>query len=158
MIPFLLPFFEWCDSSFIGSWIRSKTWVFPVIETVHILALTTLLAGIIVIDLRLMNLMMRRMTISGLTRELKPIINWSVGIILVTGAALYSSEALKCFDNPSFWFKMFFLFFALIFQYTWYRRVTKKDQTTTGTGWTVAILSLVLWFAVGWGGRGIGFI
>src|SRR5262249_55699675 len=144
--------------SLMGTWIRSKTWVFPVIETIHILALTVLLAGIIVIDLRLMGLMMRRMTVSGLAKELKPYINWSVAIILVTGAMLYSSEALKCFDNPAFWFKMGFLFPALIFQYTWYRSVTKADQATPGKGWTVAILSLVLWFGVGWGGRGIGFI
>ncbi|HXP88383.1 MAG TPA: DUF6644 family protein [Bryobacteraceae bacterium] len=158
MVPFLLPFFEWSDNSFLGAWIRSKTWVFPVIETVHILALTVLLAGIIVIDLRLMGLMMRRMTVSGLTRELKPFINWSIAIILTTGAALYSSEALKCFDNPAFWFKMTFLFLALIFQFTLYRSTTKTEQTTPGKGWTVGILSLILWFAVGWGGRGIGFI
>jgi hypothetical protein len=158
MVPFLLPFFEWCDNSFIGSWIRSKTWVFPVIETVHILALTVLLAGVIVIDLRLMGLMMRRMTINALARELKPYVNWSIGIILSTGAALYSSEALKCFDNPAFWFKMVFLFFALIFHYTLYGSATRAEQTTAGKGWTVAVVSLILWFGVGWGGRGIGFI
>lgn len=158
MVPFVLPFFEWCDNSFIGAWIRSKTWVFPMIETVHILALTVLLAGVVVIDLRMMGLMMRRMTISRLSGELKPFINWSIGVILVTGALLYSSEALKCFDNPSFWFKMAFLFMALIFQYTWYRGAMKTDQITPGKGWVIGILSLILWFGVGWGGRGIGFI
>jgi hypothetical protein len=155
---YLLPFFEWSDNSFLGAWIRSKTWVFPIIETVHILALTVLLACVIVIDMRLMGLLLRRMTISGLTHELKKFINWSIGIILVTGAALFSSEALKCYDNPAFRFKMVFLFLALIFQFTLYRSATSTQQTTAGKGWTVGILSLVLWFAVGWGGRGIGFI
>jgi len=154
----MLPFFEWSDNSFVGSYIRSKTWVFPVIETIHILALTVLLAGTIVINLRMMRLMMRTQTISGLSGELNPFINWSVGIMLTTGAALYSSEALKCFDNPAFQFKMFFLFLALVFHYTWYRSTIKVNQTTLSKGWTVGVLSLILWFAVGWGGRGIGFI
>jgi hypothetical protein len=154
----MLPFFEWADNSFLGAYIRSKTWVFPVIETVHILALTVLLAGTIVINLRMMGLMMRTQTISGLSGELKPFINWSVVIILVTGAALYSSEALKCFDNPSFQFKMFFLALALVFQFTFYRSTIKVDSTSLSKGWTVGVLSLILWFAVGWGGRGIGFI
>jgi hypothetical protein len=154
----MLPFFEWSDNTLLGAWIRSKTWVFPVIETIHILALTVLLAGIIVINLRMMRLMMRTQTISGLSGELRPFINWSIGIILTTGAMLYSSEALKCFDNPAFQFKMFFLFLALIFQFTLYRSTTKVDSTTLGKGWTVGVLSLILWFAVGWGGRGIGFI
>ena|SRR5579862_4419081 len=158
MVPFLLPFFAWSDDTWLGMWIRSKTWVFPVIETVHILALTVLLAGVIVIDLRMMHLMLRRMPIWALNRELRPFINWSIGIILTTGAALYSSEALKCFDNPAFWFKMTFLFLALVFQFTLYRSTTKADETSAGKGWTVGVLSLILWFAVGWGGRGIGFI
>jgi len=158
MVPFLLPFFQWSDESFLGAWIRSKTWVFPVIETIHILALTVLFAGIIVIDLRMMGLLMRRMTISRLNQELNRFVNWAIGVILVTGAALYSSEALKCFDNPAFWFKMIFLFLALVFHYTAYRKTARTEQTTTGRGWSVGVLSLLLWFAVGWGGRGIGFI
>lgn len=154
----MLPLFEWADNSMVGAYIRSKTWVFPVIETIHILALTVLLAGTIVINLRMMRLMMRTQTISGLSGELRPFINWSVVIILTTGAMLYCSEALKCFDNPAFQFKMFFLFLALVFQYTLYRSAMKTDSISLGKGWTVGVMSLILWFAVGWGGRGIGFI
>jgi len=35
----LLPFFTWCEKSAIGEAIRNSQWLFPVIESVHLLAL-----------------------------------------------------------------------------------------------------------------------
>ena len=35
----LLPFFEWCENTAAGEAIRGSLWLFPVIESVHLLAL-----------------------------------------------------------------------------------------------------------------------
>ncbi len=32
----LLPFFTWCDGTWLGQAIRGVTWAFPLIETIHI--------------------------------------------------------------------------------------------------------------------------
>ena len=157
----LLPFFQWCDETTIGAYIRSKTWVFPVIETVHILALTVLFGSVLLIDLRLMNAGMRKQPISLLSRTLRPYTETSIAIILVTGFMLFLSEALKCFGNVGFQFKMVFLSMALVFHYVLFRRLANSDkrlETYPMLAKFVAVVSMFLWFAVGVGGRAIGFV
>jgi len=52
------------------------------------------------------------------------------------------------------------LFPAIIFQFTLFRWITYKDEDKRPMllGWLVALLSLILWFGVGVGGRAIGFV
>jgi hypothetical protein len=157
----LLPFFQWCDETWLGSYIRSKTWVFPVIETIHILALTVLFGTVLLVDLRLMNAGMRKQPLSLLTRTLKPYTEISIVIILATGFSLFLSEALKCYGNFGFQFKMVALFLALTFHYGLFRRLASSDQRAEMSpiySKFVAVVSMCLWFAVGVGGRAIGFV
>ena len=155
---FLLPFVKWCDSSMLGQWMRGGTWEFPMVETIHILALALLFGNIVVIDLRLMGLLMRGWTVAGLTRELTPYLNGSLAVMLVTGTLLYLSEALKAFDNGAFWVKIYCILAVLLFHFTVVRKVTKADEVSRGTGWTVGMISLALWFSIGLAGRAIAFV
>ena len=38
----LLPFFQWCESLWLGQFVVNSNWLFPVIEAVHLLALSVL--------------------------------------------------------------------------------------------------------------------
>jgi hypothetical protein len=55
--------------------------------------------------------------------------------------------------------KITFLFLAIIFHFTIYRKKTRIDsaQRKALTDWALGAVSLVLWFGVALGGRGIGF-
>ena len=156
----LYPFFEWCDKTTIGVWIREgPTWAFPLIETFHILALTLLYGTILIVNLRLLGMGMRRQSSSMLARELSPWMHGSLVAILLTGAPLFLSEALKCYGNDGFRFKMVFLFLALILHFTGFRRATADDaQMSPGMRKAVALASMTLWLGVGIGGRAIGFV
>lgn len=157
-LDIFLPFFKWCDRTMVGEWLRAGTWQFPLVETIHILALALLLANVVVLDLRLMGVLMRGWTVAGLTRELKPYLNWSLAVILTTGTMLYLSEAVKAFTNAAFWFKVDCLFLALLFHFTVVRKVTKHDEVSRATGLAVGGISLVLWFCIGLAGRAIAFV
>ena len=50
----LLPFFEWCEASWIGNAIRQSLWLFPVIEAVHLLGLCVLGGAVLMVDLRML--------------------------------------------------------------------------------------------------------
>ena len=129
----LLPFFEWCDQTAIGVWIRDdSTWAFPIIETFHILALTLLFGTILIVDLRLLGRGMQRQTASLLAKELGPWMYGSLALILPTGVLLFLSEALKCYGNDGFRFKMVFLAAALIFHFTAFRSATRPSLGRTG--------------------------
>jgi Family of unknown function (DUF6644) len=157
--PALFPFFKWCDNTALGQQIRGTTWEFPLIETIHILALAVLLGGIFLLNLRLLGVGEKRWSPATIARALRPYTLWSLITILVTGGLLYLSEALKCYDNAAFLPKMAFLFAAIIYHFTLYRKAIRNDTDSTPMlGRFAAALSLVLWFAVGVAGRAIGFV
>ncbi len=60
------PLFRWFDATWIGSSIRASTYAFPIIECVHLLGMVLLLGTIVVIDLLLLGLGMRRQPVSRL--------------------------------------------------------------------------------------------
>ena len=137
-------FFEWADALWVSAMIRDSTVLFPIIETVHILALTVFLGSIVLLSMRLMG------------AGLKQLANWGLATMLASGALLFGSEAVKCYENPPFFFKMGMLAAALLFHFIVMRptlnaEAGKLRQMLTG------ILALLLWFGVGVGGRAIGF-
>jgi hypothetical protein len=155
----LLPFFEWCEATAVGHAIRSSLWLFPVIESVHLLALSVLGGALLVVDLRLFGAGLRRLPSSQLARDMQP---WLVGSLLVmmgTGIPLFLSESMKCYYSPPFWVKMTTLPIAILFTFTIRRRIALTDESIVKPRWRklVALVSLTLWFGVAAAGRWIGF-
>jgi hypothetical protein len=72
---------------------------------------------------------------------------------------LFLSEAVKCYHNKAFWFKMVSLLLALVYTFTIRQRVLRADEGHMSTAWmrVTGIVSLIFWSGVGIGGRGIGF-
>ena len=155
----IFPFFQWCDSSWLGSTIRNSQFLFPVIETFHLFALTILLGTTIILSLRLFGVMFRNQPFPELASNLKPWNSWSLAVMLVTGILLFTSEAVKCYGNDSFRAKMLFLLTALLFRFTIFGRLTRPDASGIRPVWgkVAAGVSLALWFSVGLAGRAIGF-
>lgn len=157
-MPSLFPFFKWVDGTWLAMAIKGTTWVFPLAETIHILALSVLLGSVFLIDLRLLGVAIKRWSPAQILEQVRPLMNWAVVIILVTGALLFTAEAPKCFDNAAFGPKMIFLALALIFQYTLYPSVGSMRTRIPLWGRFLAVTSFGLWFAVAVCGRAIGFV
>ncbi len=156
---YLLPFFKWTDGTWLAETMRGSRLYFPLIETFHLLALTLLFGAILMLNLRLCRLVMKDLPVQQVARDLSPWLLWSLAIILVSGFMLFSSEAMKCYASVPFQVKMLFLFTAMIYHFTIYRRVTNTDrEPKPAWGATVAVISVVLWLGVGLAGRGIGFL
>ena len=155
----LLPFFQWCEATTLGTAIRNSTWAFAVIESGHLLALAMIGGAVLLVDLRLLGLGLRRQTIQDLARDAQPWLIGSLLVMLTTGVALFLSEPTKCYYSTPFWVKMTSLFLAIVFTFTVRRKVTMAEGTRVRPLWykLVALVSLTLWFGVGAGGRWIGF-
>lgn len=155
----LLPLFEWCENVGVGQAIRISDWLFPVIEGFHLLGLCVIGGAILVVDMRLLGLGLRRQPIAELARDTRPFVLGSLAVMLVTGLLLFSSEAVKCYYSFAFWFKMTSLALAIIFTFTVRQRVALMDDARISPikARIVALVSLALWSGVGWGGRWIGF-
>jgi len=126
---------------------------------VHLLALAVIGGAVLMLDLRLLGLGLRDQPIARVARDAFP---WFVGsliVMLVTGIGLFMSEAIKCYYSTPFWVKMASLLLAMIFAFTVRRKVALAGEGHVRPIWlkVVAVVSLVLWFAVGASGRWIGF-
>ena len=155
----LLTFFEWCEGSAVGHAIRSSQWLFPVIESFHLLALALIGGAILVVDLRLLGYGLRRQPVRQLSRDAEP---WLIGglvVMVASGMLLFSSEAVKCYYNAAFRAKMTLLLPAIVFTFTVRRKVAAADETRVRPFWSkvVAAVSVTLWSGVGAAGRWIGF-
>ena len=154
----LLPLFIWCDETQIAVAIRSSRYLFPAIEVVHLLGLTILWGAVLLVDLRLLGLGMRRQSVSRLAAQITPFMSFAIGLMLLTGTLLFVSEALKCYGNSAFWFKMSCLLVAIVFQYTIHRRFVLSDHHSTIASRATACCSIALWVGVALGGRAIAFV
>jgi hypothetical protein len=156
---YLLPFFKWCDSTWLGETIRGSRLYFPIIETFHLLALTVLFGAVVVLNLRLCRLIMKHQPVQQVARDLSPWALWGLIVILVSGILLFLSEAMKCYASRPFQIKMLFLFAAIIFHFTIHRKMTLSDREPhLVSGALVGGINSLLWLGVGLGGRAIGFL
>jgi hypothetical protein len=155
----LLPFFEWCEATAVGNAIRNSLWLFPVIESVHLLGLAVIGGALLIVDLRLIGLGLRGQPVRELARDAQPWLIGSLVVMIATGVPLFLSESIKCYYSPAFWTKMTVLPLAILFTFTVRRKVAMADAMRVGPLWTklVAFVSLSLWFTVGAAGRWIGF-
>lgn len=155
----LLPVFEWIENTALGTAIRESIWLFPFIEAGHLLALALMGGAVLIVDLRMMGMGVRRMSASQMARDVHP---WLVGSLLgliATGVLLFVSEATKCYANPAFWVKMGVLVVATVYTFTIRQRVALAGgvDVDPGRARLVAVVSLFLWSGVGIAGRAIGF-
>jgi uncharacterized protein DUF6644 len=155
----LLPFFQWCYGSAVGEAIRDSTWLFPVIESFHLLGLGLTAGAVLLVDLRLFGVGLIKQPVAQVWASAQPWLLGSLALMLTSGSLLFVSEAIKCYYSFPFWVKMTSLFLALVFTFTVLRRATRTGLISERPllGRMMALISLALWFGVAWGGRWIGF-
>jgi uncharacterized membrane protein len=155
----LFQLFVWCEQTGLGTAVRNSTWMFPVIEIVHILAFGALGGAVLLVDLRALGFALPEVAVRQLSDGARPVLNLALVAITVSGVLLFLSEATKCYGNPAFWLKMGLFVLAILFTATVRRRRLADEQGAESDrpGRLVALISLTLWFGVGTAGRGIGF-
>ena len=153
----LLPFFEWCEATMLGRTIRESLWMFPVLEAIHLVGLSILGGALLVVDLRLLGLGLKDSTIAELDRQARPWLLLGISVLLLTGVALFTSEAIKCYYNMSFWVKITTLPVAILFTLAVKERFARTALYTSAYSQWVGSADLLLWFIVAAGGRWIGF-
>lgn len=156
----LLVFSQWALNSHFGHGVRDSVWLFPAVEICHLLGLGVLGGTVLLLNLRLMNLRFPNEPIAELAQDVQPLMIGSLAVMLISGFFLFSSEAVKMYDNVAFHYKMVFLLLAIAFTFTIHRKVVMSAEGRVPLFWrvSVALLSLALWAGVGLAGRAIGYV
>jgi hypothetical protein len=155
----LLPFFEWCEASALGEFVRSSAWLFPAIECVHLLGLVLLGGAVLLVDLRLLGLGLRDQPLHVVGAAGHRLLLGGVTVMILTGIPLFASEAIKCYYSQAFWVKILTLGPAIVFALTIRRRMASAPdgRRSRAVLALTGVTSLALWFTVAAAGRWIGF-
>jgi hypothetical protein len=154
----LVHLFIWLEKTRIAVLIQESTYLFPLIEVVHLLGLTLLLGSILLVDLKLLGAPIQRQSLRRLAAQINPFASLGLAIMVLTGVPLLASEATKCYQNPAFWWKMQFLAAALVFHYGVRGPLVKRETLGRFLAVLVGVVSLFLWSGVGMSGRAIAFV
>jgi hypothetical protein len=155
---------QWLENTSMATWVRESFWAFPTIETVHLFGIVILVGSTSVLDLRLLGRAFQDEPVSKLAGRMLP---WAwTGLVMqvMTGFLLFSSEAMKCYQNIPFRIKMVLILLAglnaFLFHAITYRRVTDWDRDSVAPiGARMAgIFSIVLWFGIVAAGRWISYL
>lgn len=160
----ILDLCTWVEAMPLAVKITESEWMFPTIETIHVLALTLVVGSIAMLDLRLLGVSTRSMGAMQLSGEVLPW-TWSAFVIAaITGGLMFVSAATKYYGNVPFRMKMVLLVLAginmAIFHRGAWRRVHEWNETvpTPRAVRTAAGLSLLFWVGVVVAGRWVGFV
>jgi hypothetical protein len=137
--------------------LNSNEWAFPLTECFHITSFALSIGTIMLVDLRLMGLALKRSRPAQLVKDTGV---WTlVGLIIVifSGLLIFSSDPIRYIYNEGFQWKMIALVVAILYNYTVHRRVAMAGGSE-GTQKLVGALSVLLWVLVPFGGIWISFV
>jgi hypothetical protein len=144
--------------------IRDSEFLFPIIETVHIFGIISLVGSTSILDLRLMGLTFRDEPVSKLAKRFLPWTWFGFLVQVSTGFLMWSSEAVKMNQNWAFQVKMMLILAAglnaLVFHSLAYRSLDRWDNEPVApvSARIAGTLSILLWFGIVALGRWIAYV
>jgi hypothetical protein len=152
-------FVEWCAGLPMSEAYRDSLYLFALTQCLHLVAVTTFIGAILIVDLRLLGWGPVRQPRAGIARSAERVLLWAGLVVLVTGIPQFTTNAFSYYRSPVFMLKMWLLAAALIFTATLRRSVALADEGRLPQ-WVpkaVGAVSLVLWMSVTIGGRMITY-
>jgi hypothetical protein len=163
-MPHLLHLCEWIYGTQLSVAMRKSVWVFPIIESIHVLSITVLVGTIAVFDLRLLGIIMKREPVSSISRQILPWTWAGFASMFVTGLLLSIAEAATNYYNLAFRIKLILLILVglnpLIFHTSVFRNVSDWETSAVipFRARAAAICSLLLWSGIIVAGRMIAYL
>ena len=146
----LEPFFRWMAGLAISSALQNSVWLGAVLNLMHLLSMAVFAGAVLLVDLRLLRRGLTQQPLAQIARSAQP---WLIGGflgLLITGIPAVLSTAMRQYETPLFWYKMYFLLAGLIFTFTVRRSVTQANEARVRPIWAklVAITSVAIWAIV----------
>jgi hypothetical protein len=159
----LLPFAEWLASTSGSIALHESLFMYPVIESIHVLTLCLFVGMSVLLDFRLLGIGLKRVSVTDITDRLLPWMFVGFFIMVVSGVLLFYAIPIRSYQSVWFRLKVIMLIAAGInawtFHNTVYKRVQEwKDSPVAPTRARLAgALSLILWAGIIVNGRMIAY-
>lgn len=159
----MLRFVEWLDTHAWSTALHESLYMYPLIETTHVLTLCLFVGTVIMVDLRLLGVGFREVPISQMTARLLPYSVVGFAIMFVTGVLLFYAIPVRTYQSIFFRVKVMMLVIAAVNVWFFHRRVARDrqrwdTQPKPPLGARVsAMVSIAMWCGVIVAGRMIAY-
>src|SRR4051812_47031140 len=151
------------EATQLAEYIRGSLYFFPVLESLHVVGLTMVFGTIAILDLRMLGIASVRRPVSRIAIDVEKWAWIAFALTAVTGGLMFTTNAAVYYYNIFFRLKMAMLVVAggnvAMFEVTARRSLQQwnTDAKAPFAGRAAATISLVLWIAIIFMGRWIGF-
>src|SRR6202030_1572056 len=159
----ITAFLKSLEASGLATRIGDALWLFPLIESTHVIGLSLVFGTILIIDLRLLGIASTHRSFKQMASD---ILKWTwaaFALTALTGSLMFLTNARVYYHNFYFRTKMLLLVLScinmLVFERTAGRTIHGWDKAPSAppVGKAVAALSLAMWISIIFMGRLIGF-
>lgn len=145
LLPDIQPWVKSLTQVWPAPLIKTSSWMFPAIQTLHLLALVTLGGSVLLPNLRLMGAGMTNVAASVTEKTVRPWL-WAALIVLVaTGLLMGLVNPMRLYTRPGFLIKVIALAAALMLSLGAVTPIARRDGAATTAAKLWAAAGLLVW-------------
>jgi hypothetical protein len=153
---------QWVQDSTLSTSFRESTYVWGIVDGIHVLGLCVFLGMLLFWELRLFNVGLRGVNVAETWRRLSPWILAGFVIMVVSGMTLFAGEPVRYYGSIFFRIKAVALLLAgvnaLAFHYGIGRKLAQWDtRPLPASARAIGLLSVTLWVLIVFCGRLIAY-
>jgi hypothetical protein len=159
-----LSFVQWLAMFPSSIALRESTWMYPIVESVHVLSLTLFVGLSVLWDLRLLGLLLARVPVTEAQQRLMPWMMTGFALMVASGVVLFFGDPARFYLNVFFRVKVALLVLAGLNAYFFHASASGHDLRS----WDLSLktpfqarlagsVSLVLWAGIITAGRMIAY-
>jgi hypothetical protein len=134
--------------------------VIPILQITHILAIAIAFGAVLMVNARILGLNGEGRSIAQTTNRYMPWMWWGLVFIVISGVGMLFGDTVRNLLNAIYWTKMTLVVIAVLVSIWFHKgilRDIREDHDIGGTEKSVAVLLIVLWIAIMFGGRWIAY-
>jgi uncharacterized protein DUF6644 len=159
----LLEFCQYIQSTWWATGIRQSWYVYPVIMSLHLTGIAMFGGAILMTDLRLLGIALKKTPITEVVNQLRPLKWFGILLVATCGILMLTAKAEEYYYNIFVWIKLSLLALVVVHGFVFRRSVYRNPELDRSPrlparAKLAASLSLILWSSIACAGRGIGYI
>ena len=159
----VLSALEWVARTPWSVALHESLYVWPLLESTHVLTLTLFVGTALMLDLRLLGIALRRVPVSEVTERLLPWTRAGGAVMVTTGLLLFYATPVRNYQNIFFRIKVVLLILAALNVYVFHSRTHRRvkewdlDPVAPRAARVAAVVSILAWGGVVVAGRLIAY-
>jgi hypothetical protein len=149
----------WISDTGASMWIVTHFWAIPIIQVIHILAISASFASILMINARMFGIAGSSSMAETANRYIR-VLSWALVVLVLSGIGMIIGEPVRELINPFFWVKMGLVIFGILLTIWFHRGVLKHvaaGRDIVATDKATAVFLVILWVVIMYCGRFIAY-